>query len=67
MPTEHGVVHLNQMASTKSGAVQIGKGSPLDSAIIGSSIEIINLLIAHGPKPTPNSLTLAQAVNAKSL
>lgn len=41
---------------------QIGKGSPLDSAIIGSSIEIINLLIAHGAKPTPNSLTLAQAV-----
>lgn len=41
---------------------QIGKGSPLDAAIIGSSMKIINLLVAHGAKPTPNSLTLAQAV-----
>ncbi len=32
-----------------------GEGSPIDAAIIGSSIEVINLLLEHGATPTPNS------------
>jgi ubiquinol-cytochrome c reductase iron-sulfur subunit len=39
-----------------------GKGSPLDAAIIGSSIKVIELLIANGAKPTPNSLNAANFV-----
>jgi ubiquinol-cytochrome c reductase iron-sulfur subunit len=39
-----------------------GKGSPLDAAIIGSSMKIIELLIANGAKPTPNSLNAANFV-----
>jgi len=40
-----------------------GQGSPLDAAIIGSSMEIIELLIANGARPTPNSLNAASFVN----
>ena len=36
-----------------------GVGSPIDAAIIGSSLEIINLLIKHGAKETPNSRNVA--------
>ncbi len=39
-----------------------GKGSPLDAAIIGSSIKVVELLIANGAKPTPNSLNAANFV-----
>jgi len=39
-----------------------GKGSPLDAAIIGSSMEVIKLLIANGARPTPNSLNAANFV-----
>ena len=39
-----------------------GEGSPIDAAIIGSSIEVINLLIANGAKPTANSLYVAEFV-----
>ncbi|MCG7993941.1 MAG: hypothetical protein JAZ06_00810 [Candidatus Thiodiazotropha taylori] len=41
---------------------EVGKGSPLDAAIIGSSIDIIKLLITNGAKPTPNSLNAAKFV-----
>ncbi len=40
----------------------IGKGSPFDAAIIGSSMKIIELLIANGAKPTSNSLNAANFV-----
>jgi ubiquinol-cytochrome c reductase iron-sulfur subunit len=40
----------------------IGKGSPLDAAIIGSSMKVIELLIANGAKPTPNSLNAAKFI-----
>ncbi len=39
-----------------------GKGSPLDAAIIGSSMEVIELLIANGARPTSNSLNAASFV-----
>ena len=39
-----------------------GKGSPLDAAIIGSSMEVVKLLIANGARPTPNSLGTANFV-----
>ncbi|MDN3546704.1 hypothetical protein QWZ02_19820, partial [Kinneretia asaccharophila] len=37
-----------------------GEGSPLDAAIIGSSTEVIRLLLQHGAQPTPNSEAAAQ-------
>lgn len=40
----------------------IGKGSPLDSAISGSSMSIIHLLIENGATPTLNSLNVATFV-----
>jgi hypothetical protein len=39
-----------------------GEGSPLDAAIIGSSIEIVELIIHEGAKPTINSEVLARFV-----
>ena len=38
----------------------IGKVSPMDAAIIGSSMSVIELLIANGAKPTPNSANVAK-------
>lgn len=38
----------------------IGKGSPIDSAILGSSIEIVKLLIKHGARASHNSKTVAE-------
>lgn len=47
----------------KSGAnvnyFKAGEGSPIDAAIIGSSMEVINLLIEHGAKETRNSRNAA--------
>ena len=37
-----------------------GKGGPIDTAIIGSSKKIIELLIANGAKQTPNSLNVVK-------
>lgn len=39
-----------------------GEGGPLDAAIIGSSIDIINLLVKNGAKPTVNSINAATFV-----
>lgn len=51
-------------AAIKAGADvnyhEHGKGSPIDAAIIGSSIEVINYLINNGAKPTDNSLNVAE-------
>jgi hypothetical protein len=40
-----------------------GKGSPLDMAIMGGNIEIIELLVASGARPTRHSRNVAKAVN----
>jgi len=44
-----------------------GEGSPIDAAIVGSSIEVINLLVQHGAKPTPNSERAAQFVRREDV
>jgi len=46
---------------------EIGKGSPLDAAIIGSSMKVIDFLIANGAKPTPNSLNAARFIGRTDL
>lgn len=37
-----------------------GKGSPFDAAILGGSIDLIELLVAAGARPTPNSREVAE-------
>jgi len=37
--------------------------SPIDAAVLGSSIDVVKLLIVHGARPTPNTLQLAKLVN----
>ena len=53
-------------AAIKDGAnvnhFRIGEGSPIDAAIIGSSSEIIELLVREGAKPTINSENAARFV-----
>lgn len=41
---------------------KVGEGSPIDAAIIGSSFDVIELLLKSGAKPTPNSEIAASAV-----
>ncbi len=50
-------VALNEGANVNFYAVR--KGGPFDAAIIGGSSEIIELLIANGAKPSPNSVNVA--------
>ncbi|MEE9493352.1 MAG: hypothetical protein V3W04_08255 [Gammaproteobacteria bacterium] len=45
----------------------VGKGSPFDAAIIGSSMEVINLLVINGARPSPNSLNVAKFVGRTEL
>ena len=58
-------VALNQGA--KADFFKPGEGSPIDAAIIGSSMDVIKLLIAHGAKATPNSFNAAKAVNRQEV
>ena len=44
-----------------------GVGSPIDAACIGSSMEIIKLLVAHGARKTPHTLNAATFVGRKDL
>ncbi|KZZ63266.1 hypothetical protein A3762_12565 [Oleiphilus sp. HI0125] len=55
-------VRLALKEGADAGYYAPGKGSPLDAAIIGSSMEVIKLLIANGARPTPNSLNAASFV-----
>lgn len=41
---------------------RVGEGSPLDAAIIGSSMEILRFLVKHGARPTHNSLYAAEFI-----
>jgi ankyrin repeat protein len=44
-----------------------GKGSPLDAAIIGSDMEVIELLFEKGAKETPNSKNAAEFMNRRKV
>lgn len=44
-----------------------GEGSPIDAAVVGSSMEIIKLLVANGAKQTPNTINAASFVGRKDL
>jgi Rieske Fe-S protein len=50
-------------AALKAGAnvnyFKLGEGSPIDAAVIGSSTEIIQLLVEHGAMRTPNTINAA--------
>ncbi|MDT0593543.1 hypothetical protein [Glaciecola petra] len=52
---------LNEGANANFFAIR--KGGPFDAAIIGGSTEIIELLIANGAKPSPNSFNVAGFVD----
>jgi hypothetical protein len=51
-------------AALKDGAkadyYKQGVGSPIDAAVVGSSMAIIKLLVANGAKKTPNTLNAAK-------
>lgn len=44
-----------------------GQGSPIDAAITGSSIEVIQLLLRHGAQPTPTSEDLARLLGRQEV
>ncbi len=43
-----------------------GIGSPIDAAVIGSSAEIIKLLVKNGARPTPNTMNAAAFVGRET-
>ncbi len=58
-------------AAIKQGAginyFRIGEESPIDAAIAGSSIHIIKFMLQKGAKPTPNSESLARALERQDV
>lgn len=58
-------------AALKKGAkadyFKRGEGSPIDAAVVGSSMEVIRLLVAHGAKQTPNTLNAASFVGRQEV
>lgn len=42
-------------AGAKADYFKAGEGSPIDAAVIGSSMTVIELLVAHGARQTPNT------------
>lgn len=58
-------------AALRSGAkadfYNPGEGSSIDAAIIGSSMEVIKLLVDHGARRTPNTVNAAAAVGRQEV
>lgn len=54
-------------AGAKADYFRPGEGSPIDAAVIGSSMEVIKLLVAHGAKLTPNTINGASFVGRHEL
>jgi ubiquinol-cytochrome c reductase iron-sulfur subunit len=54
-------------AGAKANYYKPGEGSPIDAAVIGSSIEVIKLLVEHGAKKTPNTVNAALAVGRQQV
>lgn len=46
-------------AGAKANYYKHGEGSPIDAAAIGSSMEVIRLLVSHGARQTPNTANAA--------
>ena len=46
---------------------RIGEGSPMDAAIAGSSIQVIKFMLQNGARPTPNSESLARALERQDV
>jgi Rieske Fe-S protein len=58
-------------AALKQGAdanfYKAGVGSPIDAAVVGSSMEVIKLLVDHGAKKTPKTLNGAKFVGRQDV
>ena len=54
-------------AGANASAYVPGKRNPFDAAIVGGSMEIIQLLVANGARPTPNSRNAATFVKRQEV
>jgi Rieske Fe-S protein len=58
-------------AAIKQGAdinhFRVGEASPIDAAIAGSSIHVVKFMLKNGAMSTPNSETLAQALERQDV
>jgi len=60
-------VHAALKAGAKADYFRHGEGSPIDAAVIGSSMEVIKLLVAHGARQTPNTVNGASFVGRQEV
>lgn len=54
-------------AGAKADFYKPGEGSPIDAAVIGSSMEVIKLLVNYGARRTPNTVNAALAVGRQEV
>ncbi len=45
----------------------IGEGCPINAAVIGGSLELVRMLVAHGAKPTDQTIPIAESLGRNDL
>lgn len=64
---DHVTIHQSMEAGANPHYQEIGKGSVIDSAIAGSSTNIVEMLLQIGVKPTRSSLEIAKKLNREDV
>jgi hypothetical protein len=64
---DHVTIHSSLQRGANPYFQRIGEGSVIDSAIMGSSTNIVKMLLLMGVKPTHSSLELAKMLNREDV
>ncbi len=64
---DHATIHKSIEKGANPNYQKIGEGSVIDSAIIGSSTNIVKMLLDMGVKPTHSSLEIAKMLNREDV
>jgi Rieske Fe-S protein len=60
-------VKLALQQGAKADYFKLGEGSPIDAAVIGSSMAIIKLLVVHGAELTPHTMQAAEFIGREDV
>ena len=60
-------VKLALKEGAKAYVFTLGEGSPFDAAVIGSSLDVIKLLVKNGARPTSNTHYIARVLRRQDV